>query len=325
MSHIDTTATRYTKLRIEPYNPLIGATVHGVDLADARDETLRAELRHALAEFQVLFFRKQTLTPDQQLAVAKVFGDPDKAKAFFPRLEGYKAVELLEKAPNVPRYGTDQWHADITFQANPPTGTVLYARKIPPIGGDTAWASTTRAFEALPKELQAYLETLEAVHSFEHSGWPAYFEQLEMGANSMPSARRASAGGASRGAHAPVTGKKILYVSPNFTDKIKGLPRQQERRAAHLPVRSARKARAAGLAWRSGRRTRSLSGTTAPPCITPSPTTPKTACSTASPLVKTAPSEQPSRGYIFGRSSPSGSTGPFGQPSCSAERSGRRK
>ncbi len=51
--------------------------MHGVDLADARDETLRAELRHALAEFQVLFFRKQTLTPDQQLAVAKVFGDPD--------------------------------------------------------------------------------------------------------------------------------------------------------------------------------------------------------------------------------------------------------
>jgi len=228
MSHIDTTLARYTKLKIEPYNPLIGATVHGVDLADAQDETLRAELRHALAEFQVLFFRKQTLTPDQQLAVAKVFGDPDKAKAFFPRLEGYKAVELLEKSPNVPRYGTDQWHADITFQANPPTGTVLYARKIPPIGGDTAWASTTRAFEALPKELQAYLETLEAVHSFEHSGWPAYFEQLENGRQLYAQARAEHLPAVHPVVRThPVTGKNILYVSPNFTDKIKGLPRQQ--------------------------------------------------------------------------------------------------
>jgi taurine dioxygenase len=117
MSHVDASLARYTKLKIQPFNPLIGATVHGVDLADVSNETLRAELRRALAEFQVLFFRAQTITPEQQLALARVFGDPEKAKAFFPRLDGHKAVEVIEKAPNVPRYGTDQWHAPTGYRA----------------------------------------------------------------------------------------------------------------------------------------------------------------------------------------------------------------
>jgi taurine dioxygenase len=67
MSHVDASLARYTKLKIRPFNPLIGATVHGVDLADVSNETLRAELRRALAEFQVLFFREQNITPEQQL------------------------------------------------------------------------------------------------------------------------------------------------------------------------------------------------------------------------------------------------------------------
>ena len=147
MTFFDAQLARYKILKIEPVGPLIGATVHGVDLAHVSDEALRAELRRALADFQVLFFRNQTLTPEQQLALARVYGDPDKAKAFFPRLPGQSAVEIVETAPNVPRYGTDQWHADITFCDNPPTGTTLYAKKIPPVGGDTAWASATAAYD----------------------------------------------------------------------------------------------------------------------------------------------------------------------------------
>jgi len=228
MTFFDAQLARYQKLKIEPLGPLIGATVHGVDLADVSDESLRVELRRALAEFQVLFFRKQNLTVEQHLAFARVFGDPEKAKAFFPRLPGQSSVEIIETAPNVPRYGTDQWHADITFSENPPTGTALYSHKIPPIGGDTAWASATAAYDLLPEGLKKAIESLEAVHSFEHSGWPAYFEQLSNGAELYSKARAE---------HLPVvhpvvrthlvTGKKILYVNPNFTDRIKGLPRQE--------------------------------------------------------------------------------------------------
>ena len=228
MTYLDATLARFSRLKLEPYAPLIGATVSGVELSDVSDENLRADLRSALAEFQVLFFRKQKLTPDQHLAVARVFGDPEKAKAFFPRLAGHNAVEVLETAPNVPRYGVDQWHSDITFYHNPPTGTVLYSRKIPTLGGDTAWASTTRAYELLPDSLKAYLETLEAVHSFEHSGWPAYFEQIENGRELYAKARSEYLPVLHPVVRThPVTGKKILYVNPNFTDRIKGVSRQE--------------------------------------------------------------------------------------------------
>jgi taurine dioxygenase len=63
MTFFDAQLARYKILKIAPVGPLIGATVHGVDLADVSEEALRAELRRALADFQVLFFRNQILTP----------------------------------------------------------------------------------------------------------------------------------------------------------------------------------------------------------------------------------------------------------------------
>lgn len=217
---------QYRQLRVERLAPLIGANVHGVDLSNLSDEPLRSELGRALAEFQVLFFRKQSLTPEQQVRLAQGFGDPAKAKAFFPRLSGHETVEVIETAPNVPKYGVDQWHADITFHHNPPTGTVLYARKLPPLGGDTLWSSATAAYDLAPDDLKPWLEKLVAVHSFENSGWPAYFEQLPDGRERYAKARADYLPVSHPVVRThPVTGKKILYVNPNFTDRIKGLPR----------------------------------------------------------------------------------------------------
>jgi taurine dioxygenase len=228
MTFFDAQLARYRILKIEPLGPLIGATVQGVDLSDVSDEPLRAELRRALADFQVLFFRKQTLTVEQHLTFAQVFGDPEKAKAFFPRLPGQSTVEIIETAPSVPRYGTDQWHADITFCANPPTGTALYSHKIPSIGGDTVWASATAAYDLLPDSVKQAVEPLEAVHSFEHSGWPAYFDQLPDGSELYAKARAEYLPVVHPVVRThPVTGKKILYVNPNFTDRIKGFRRQE--------------------------------------------------------------------------------------------------
>ncbi len=181
MSKIEYAVPGYAHLSIEPYTPNIGATIYDLDLSKLDSEPVRDELRKALSEFQVLFFRDQKLTPDQQVEVAKVFGDPNKTKAFFPRLGDHKLIEVIEAKPSGHRYGTDQWHADITFSQNPPTRTVLYSHIIPTSGGDTLWASATAVYESLPSHLQTYLETLEATHSFEHSGWPNYFSKLENG------------------------------------------------------------------------------------------------------------------------------------------------
>ncbi|HLO76451.1 MAG TPA: TauD/TfdA family dioxygenase, partial [Magnetospirillum sp.] len=195
---------------------------------EATDEGVRAELRRALAEYGVLFFRNQSLTPEQQIDVARIFGDPDKAKAYFKRHESNKLIELIEFKPGEPGYGTDQWHADITFSANPPTGTVLYARDVPPIGGDTAWASGTYVYDRLDPALQAYLETLEAVHSIEHSGWPEWFLTQPNGEELYRQARAEHLPVVHKVVQThPVTGRKFVYVSPNFTLRIRGLSRQQ--------------------------------------------------------------------------------------------------
>lgn len=218
----------YTRLVVEPYTPNIGAVIHDIDLSDVADETVEAELRKALAEFQVLFFRQQSLTPEQQIGVARIFGDPDKAKAFFPRHESSALIELIESKSGGHRYGTDQWHADITFSANPPTGTVLYSRQIPVSGGDTVWASSTRVYDALPTSLQRYLEELEAVHSFEHSGWPRFFLAQPDGEALYRKARADHLPVVHPVVRIhPVTGRKLVYVNPNFTDRIKGLSRQE--------------------------------------------------------------------------------------------------
>lgn len=228
MSRLENAVPGYQHLVIEPYTPNIGATVRDIDLSDLRSEAVRAELRKALVEFQVLFFRQQTLTPEQHIEVAKVFGDPDKAKAFFPRHETQKVIEVLEARPGGNRFGTDEWHTDITFSANPPTGTVLYSRVVPPAGGDTAWASGTAVYESLPPSLRTYLEALEAVHSFEHSGWPPYFARLPDGEAVYRQARNDHLPVVHPVIRThPVSGKKIVYVSPNFTDRIKGLSRQE--------------------------------------------------------------------------------------------------
>lgn len=218
----------YTHLAIEPYTPNIGAVIHDFDLSTYQRDGVRAELRKALVEFQVLFFRNQKLTPEQQIAVARIFGDPDKAKAFFPRHETHQVIEVLESKAGSNRYGTDQWHADITFVANPPTGTVLYAHITPPHGGDTVWASGTAVFDSLPASLQRYLEELEAVHSFEHSGWPAYFARLPDGEAQYRKARNDHLPVVHPVVRThPVSGKKTVFVSPTFTDRIKGLSREE--------------------------------------------------------------------------------------------------
>lgn len=228
MTKIDSRAGQFTRFKLEPYNPFIGAVINGFDLKEATDEGVRADLRRALAEYGVLFFRNQSLTPEQQIDVARVFGDPDKAKAYFKRHEANKLIELIEFKPGEPGYGTDQWHADISFSANPPTGTVLYARDVPPIGGDTAWASGTYVYDRLDPTLQAYLETLEAVHSIEHSGWPEWFLTQPDGEDRYRQARAENLPVVHKVVQThPVTGRKFVYVSPNFTLRIRGLSRQQ--------------------------------------------------------------------------------------------------
>jgi taurine dioxygenase len=227
MSNLNDLGQTYTRFGVEPFNPVIGAVIHGLDLREPLDGVTQDELRRALAQHEVIFFRDQHLTPDQHVNFTRTFGGVAEVKAFFPRLEDHPEVEVVESTAQRPK-AANNWHADITWREQPPLGTSLYAQVIPAGGGDTIWASLTAAYASLSSAFQAYLETLTAVHTWEISGWTEYLlnkdatgEQLREARAKYPPVEHPVVR-----VH-PITGKKIVYVNPTFTSHIKGLTRSQ--------------------------------------------------------------------------------------------------
>ena len=216
-----------TSFVAEPYTPHIGATVHGLDLSQPLSVAVQADLNAALARYEVIFFRDQQLSPAQQVAFTRCFGQVNEVKAFFPRVESQPEVEIVESTAQRPGV-SNNWHADITWQANPPIGTSLYAQVIPASGGDTLWASMTTAYAALPTDFQAYLETLSAMHTWEVTGWTEYLLRQDASGEQLQAARAKYPPVTHPVVRVhPVTGKKILYVNPTFTTHIHGLSRAQ--------------------------------------------------------------------------------------------------
>lgn len=217
----------YTSFVAEPYTPNIGATLQGLDLSQPLNATVQAELKAALAQYEVIFFRDQTLSPAQQVAFTRSFGHVNEVKAFFPRIEAQPEVEIVESTAERPG-ASNNWHADITWQDNPPVGTSLYAQVIPAHGGDTVWASMTKAYEHLPHDFKAYLETLSAMHTWEISGWTEYLLRQDASGKQLQAARAKFPPVKHPVVRVhPVTGKKILYVNPTFTTHILGMSRTQ--------------------------------------------------------------------------------------------------
>lgn len=225
MSHPNDHAAAFTRFGVEPYTPTIGALIHDLDLRQPLDEATRAELRAALARYEVLFFRDQELTPRQQVDFTRSFGEVAEVKAFFPRLEDQPEIEIVESTAQRPSAASN-WHSDITWRENPPLGTSLYAQVIPAHGGDTLWASLTAAYASLPAAQRGYLETLTAVHTWEISGWTEYLLRKDASGEELRAARAKYPPVEHPVVRVhPVTGKKILYVNPTFTSHIKGLKR----------------------------------------------------------------------------------------------------
>ena len=225
MSKINDLHPTFTRFAVEPYTPTIGAVIHELDLRQPLDATTQAELRQALAVHEVLFFRDQHITPQQQVDFTRSFGNVAEVKAFFPRLESHPEIEIVESTAERPK-ASSNWHADITWREQPRLGTSLYAQVIPASGGDTLWASLTAAYASLSPAFQAYLETLAAVHTWEISGWTEYLLRKDASGDELKAARAKYPPVEHPVVRVhPVTGKKVLYVNSTFTSHIKGLSR----------------------------------------------------------------------------------------------------
>jgi taurine dioxygenase len=209
-------------LRIHRTAGAIGAEISGVDLSQPFTDEIIAEIRAAFVTHQVIFFRDQALTPDQQLAFGKRFGTLN----IHPYVSGMAShpeiMEIIKEPTDKVNFGGG-WHSDMSFLETPSIGSILYALEIPEFGGDTLFASQAAAFEALSPALRTTLESLNAVHSAGREYSPGGHSVQKRGSMVVAEAE----GATGEFVHPmvlthPETGRKALYVNPAFTMRIEG-------------------------------------------------------------------------------------------------------
>ena len=218
-------ASRYRHIRPVPQLPNFAAHID-IDLTRPLTPEVQQELYQALLDFEVLFFPPQEITPEQHVALARVFGDLATG-AFFPRKDGHSEVEVITfdetRPPEI-----NIWHSDLSWLPNPPTGTVIQLTELPESGGNTSWASLSAAYAALSPGLKAYLSGLTATHTWEISGWRDALASF--GDEALVSAIRAFKPVSHPVVRPhPESGKPVLYVSENFTRHIDGVHFRESR------------------------------------------------------------------------------------------------
>ncbi len=216
-----------TSFKVKRVGASLGAEVSGIDLAQPLDDAQFDAINAALAEYEVLIFRDQAITADQQMAFGRRFGELT-VHPFSPRDEEAPELIVFDNDADNPPWGTDVWHSDETFRAEPPMGTMLRALIVPEVGGDTMFASMSAAFEGLSDRMQQFICGLQAVHDFKP--FRQLFSRDAEGRRTLrdyeeryppvlhPVVRL----------H-PVSGRKVLFVNPQFTVAIEGMDESESR------------------------------------------------------------------------------------------------
>jgi taurine dioxygenase len=202
---------------VEALTAVIGAEVRGVDLSAELDGPTVATLRRALLDHLVLFFRHQSMTTDDHIRFARYFGEID--LPLF-RTTSSPRPEIIVLDQIAPRgQGADSWHADNTYMECPPMGSILRSVVLPPVGGDTCFASMYAAYEALSPAMREVLDGLGAVHSLEqmvqrtkHVANATLRDSLDQWPPVVHPVVRVH----------PETGRKLLNVNANWTVSIDG-------------------------------------------------------------------------------------------------------
>lgn len=151
-------------MKIQKVAGALGAQVNGVDLRQPISPDLAASIRQALLDHLVIFFRDQDLTPDQFMRFAESMGQPVEYP-FVKGLEGYPKVIEIKKLEHERSNFGGVWHSDTTYLEEPPMGSMLLAREIPPYGGDTLFANQYMAWDTLSDTLKSVLRPLKGVSS----------------------------------------------------------------------------------------------------------------------------------------------------------------
>src|SRR5262252_2795109 len=149
-------------IEIRPVTAVIGAEIHGVDISEPLKDESVAEIRQALLDHGVIFFRDQHLDDESHLEFALRFG-PLSLPPLATKYQDRPSVTVLDQV-SPKGEGADEWHSDNTFMPNPPMGSILRAVQLPSAGGDTCFSNMYAAYEALSPTVRSLVDELRAVH-----------------------------------------------------------------------------------------------------------------------------------------------------------------
>jgi taurine dioxygenase len=199
----------------------IGAEIRGLDLRRPLPAAVFEALNTAFVRHEVLVFRDQDISIDEQMAFGRHFGALS-IHPFSPNLDDKREVIVLDYSADNPPALTDQWHADETFRAAPPALTILRANIVPAYGGDTLFASMTAAYTGLSERMKRYIHGLEAIHDFKP--WRPLFTSSEAHQAKLRELEREFPNPAHPVVRVhPVTGRRTINVNAQFTTRIVGL------------------------------------------------------------------------------------------------------
>ena len=213
-------------LEVTPLSGTIGAELSGVDIARDLSEEQVAEIRSALLEHHVVFFRDQRLTPARHVAFGQRFGEVYAIPFVKGLPEQPEVIEIVKEASEVKAYNFGgRWHTDMSFEERPALGSVLYALETPPYGGDTVFANMEAAYEGLSDGMRRLLDGMTAMHSARRSyGSSGRFSQTKVKGMAID----ANEEGDAEVEHPvvrthPETGRKGLFVNSVYTIRFKGM------------------------------------------------------------------------------------------------------
>lgn len=209
-----------SSMSIEPLSGAVGAIIHGVDISRELDDPVVERIRAALLAHLAVFFRDQDLSPEAEVRFARYFGELDR----YPFVRGMDAypdiVEVVKNAHETINFG-GIWHSDTTYLECPPMGSILFAKVLPPTGGDTLFANMYLAYDHLSPGMKRLLERLVAVNSADKA-------EAAVTREDRIRDKPGDATGLVTIAEHPVvrthpeTGRKSLYVNPGHTIRFKG-------------------------------------------------------------------------------------------------------
>lgn len=220
-------------IAIKRLSGALGAELSGVELSSDLSAGTLVEIRQALLDHCVIFFRDQMMTPEQQLRFARRFGDIS-IHPYGPQVPGFPEVMRVFKEKDDKLNFGGGWHSDMTFLAKPPLGSILHAKEVPPQGGDTMFANQYLAYDALSSGMKKTVDALNAVHSANSQYGVDGLSEANRNNDLRSMKPKTSEDAKAEIVHPvvrthPETGRRALYVNVGFTQRFEGWSKDESR------------------------------------------------------------------------------------------------